>query len=471
MSGKDVWLHELILSLVLSFLLLGLSTNAVGIFIPNLVVLLFLLSSVLISTGGIFSSPSGKLVVLELLFLSLTVFVSARIRIMTNANLGVSSSRIFHLEGRVVYDSSVSSNGNHIMRILLSGCSTLSGDRCSASGLVSALGKEKQIISSGTVVRLGGRFSDDLFIYDSIQVMERSRLNIIREYLIPVLEHRLVSEGDEASVLSTLLLFGRSDYFGFPMRELAQNCGCSHILALSGMHLGIMVSASRKIFGDGKIGKAVSFVLVFAFVFIAGPRPSLVRAALTFTLASLAFRNRLFLVFLIQMILFPVSMAESGSCYGYVAVFAIVYICPVVEAVLFQYIGKTSKIISASISVLVLSAPVQMMLTGSWHPAAIAASPVAGLLAACSMIIGLFVLAFGRTACLMQLNSVVHDALKSLFEFFGTWPSSGWAGYVVFLSLLTISFLLTVIVRAFMRKRCESNLTVRNLLRIIGSEE
>ena len=449
MSGNDVRLHCVLVSVLLSFLLLGLVSNAAG---GPVFLLLSIVLPALFIAGGVSPLPSRVYLVSFLLFLAFVFFMSIRIRAMVNPKLCFLQSQIVHIEGRVVYDSSMTSNGNHMMKIMLSGCSSVLGDHGSASGLVSVLGDQSEIISSGTLVRLEGKFYDSLFIYERIQVVGRGRLNAVREYLIPRLEMRLAS-GDEASSLSTMLLFGRLDFGESHIRDLALGCGCSHILALSGMHLGIIASMCRRVFGDGWIGKAASFFLVALFVFIAGPRPSLVRAAISFALGLIGIERRAFPVLVIQMILFPVSMVEVGCCYGYVAVFAIAYLYPFIEAALYQFLGRPVRLFCATISVLVLSAPVQMVLNGSWHPAAVLASPLAASLAAASMAVGYLLLIFGQVPILMKANSLIFMAMEKLFVVFGAFPSFGWFGYLVFLVVLSIPFGLLALSRNQLAKR------------------
>jgi len=452
-SGKEI--PHLPTPILFSFLSLGLATNAAGTGWMSYVLIISSLSLTLcFSSGGIFSSPSKRLMGFRLLFVASVFFIALRIRAMAVVNLGFLPSQVVRIRGRVIYDSSITSNGNHLMKIMLSGCSTLSGDSCGASGIVTVVGDRREIISFGTLVHFRGRFSDGLFIYDDINVLGRGWINDIREYLITRLQYRLSFGSDDASVLSTMLLFGRSDYAQSSIRELAQGCGCSHILALSGMHLGIIATLCTRVFGKKSLGKAVSFLLVFLFMFIAGPRPSLLRAALGFYLASFQMDGRIFAVFLLQMILFPFSMVELGCCYGYVAVFAIVCISPYIKASLFQFTGKLSGLFSASVSVLVLSAPIQMFLTGQWYPAAIIASPIAGFLAASSMVLGMLLLAFGRVDFLVWLNAHVYSALETIFTFFGSLPSSGWWGYLTLLSLVALPFVVLWIVHRCILKRC-----------------
>ncbi|MBO6048668.1 MAG: hypothetical protein J6P33_02665, partial [Spirochaetales bacterium] len=134
----------------------------------------------------------------------------------------------------------------------------------------------------------------------------------------------------------------------------------------------------------------------------------------------------------------------------------IVCLSPYIKGALFQFTGRLSGFLCASISVLILSAPIQMFLTGRWYPGAIIAAPVAGFLAACSMIMGMLLLAFGRIGLLVRLNAHVYSALESVFTFFGTFPSSGWIGYLVLLVLTTLPFLALRLERRLLFKRCKS---------------
>ncbi|MBR4121569.1 MAG: ComEC/Rec2 family competence protein, partial [Spirochaetales bacterium] len=314
------------------------------------------------------------------------------------------------MEGRVIYDSSFTQSGNHMMKISLRSCSAENGDRCTAEGVLTVLGQEEQIVSSGIAISLKGRFSEGLFVYDDLQVTGRSWFNTFRERVIGFLKRRMISSGDDGpSLLSCQLLLGRTDDGSLDMVRKARSCGCAHVLALSGMHLGILVGICTAVLGKGKLGKAMSVLAVAAFVMVAGPRPSLVRAALGCCLFFINNRKRMFLVLFIQLLVFPQSFYEVGCCYGYVAIFAIVHLAPYIEAVLFQYIGQFSKLVSATVSALLFTAPVQMLSNGFWCPCAIITSPLAGLLAALSMILGLLELVFGKVSVLVRLNGHVYS--------------------------------------------------------------
>lgn len=448
MSAKTVDLKYLGFSVLSCALCAILAFNAAGWFYCSLLLVFGSLLVITSSSGGISFTPPKAHTVLILFAVCLLVFQTGVMRHSMQLDPGLPRDRICTIEGRVIYDSSFTQNGNHMMKISLKSCSAENGDRCSARGVLSVLGKESQIISSGIEITLKGRFEDDLFIYDELQVTGRSFFNSFRERVIGLLQNRILSDNDEESdLLSCQLLLGRADEGMLQVAQKAKLCGCSHVLALSGMHLGILVSICTAIFGKGKTGKVVSFIAVALFVMTAGPRPSLVRAALGCCLFFMGIRERMFLVMFIQLLIFPQSFSEIGCCYGYVAVFAIIHLSPLIDAVLFQYIGRMSKLLSATLAALLFTAPIQILSNGFWCPSAILASPIAGLLAAFSMVLGLLELLFGKIAFLVKLNSLVYSLMENLFDTFGRWPKATWVGYAVFVASIGIAFLINNIER------------------------
>ncbi len=386
----------------------------------------------------------------------LAILLAVMIRRRYSLNLCFDEASIATLEGRVVYDSSFTEMGNHLMKLSLHSCTAVTGDRGSANGIVTVLGRTQAIISYGVKVRLQGSFSDGLFIYDSIQVLSRNHLNDLREYLISWLQLRILgTEADSGSMLSCVLLLGRADNCTLAIRDRAISCGCAHVLALSGMHLGILANMCKRFFGGRRLSSIVSYVVIAAFVFVAGPRPSLVRSALAFSLAFLPSRERMMVVFLLQMLFFPSTMVELGCCYGYMAVFGIVLISPYLEAAMFQFAGRLSTLVCASLSVLVLCIPVQMASTGHWSPSVLIVSPIAGLLAALSMVLGLLLLAFGRKAFLLTFNSHVFNAMDRLFSAFEDLPQAGWLGYGVLLLCISLVFLSAFLLRVMVRRKVD----------------
>lgn len=435
--------------LILSNLVLCQVSSAAGWVVLSAWIFFFFLSLVS-ACGTLF--PSARLdLALVICFAGATISILTLITLRSlDVDLSYRPENIRAIEGTVIYDSSFTKSGNHLMKIELTGCVTETGDRGTASGIAAAVGRERSIVSAGIRIRLEGEFREGLFIYDRLQVLDRSVLNDIRENLIVFLESRVLGDvPDDASLLSCQLLLGRSENNTTELQEKSGKCGCAHVFALSGMHLSIFAGICMALFGKGRIARVMTFPAVAAFVFIAGPRPSLIRAALFFYLFFMPLKERTVAVYCIHMILFPATVRELGSCYGYLAVFAIVWMAPYLKAVLFQYIGRASSLVSASLSVLVISAPVYILNNGFWNPASIIASPFAGFLAACSMLIGLLMLPFGRTEFLLQADGFVYSCMDRLFDILMGIPTAGWIGYMI----LVVFLVLLYVVNRF-RHRC-----------------
>ena len=400
------------------------------------------------------------------------------------SSFGLPEDRITALEGTLLYDSSFSSSGKGLVRISVSRCRDNCGTWTTARGIVPALGSERAVVTSGLEVRLEGEFSGQLFVYESLRVTKRSWVNDLREHLIEAIERRLFGESlleesvleessfrgekepDGPALLSSLLLLGRSEDYDFPLREAALDCGCAHVLALSGMHLSVLASLCSLVFGKRKFGKALAVLVIGVFVFVAGPRPSLVRSAIMFFLGKrFRVKERLVLAFFIQALLLPFSMLDIGCCYGYVSVFAIVYLWEVLRSPLAQLGGGggdglkvSSKLFSPvllSVTVLLLCAPVQLLQDGYWCPVAIIVSPFASFLVNISMVSGLFILSFGRLEFLLWINRLSYEALAKLFEVFSGFPKAGWLGYSIMVLVVAMLEVLALVYRKIKRTKVE----------------
>ena len=128
------------------------------------------------------------------------------------------------------------------------------------------------------------------------------------------------------------------------LREVYSVTGASHVLALSGLHLGIIYMLLTFLFGGKKLFTFSLFHLftltsIWAFVFLVGMPVSVVRSATMLTayaLLSLGHRDRmsvntLAFTALLVLLVSPLSLFDIGFQMSYMAVFAILLLVPLSE--------------------------------------------------------------------------------------------------------------------------------------------
>ena len=165
--------------------------------------------------------------------------------------------------------------------------------------------------------------------------------NGLRGFLIKKLSEQPIGD-QEQSIIQALLLGERSAIEKDLYSQYAA-AGALHILAVSGLHVGILFIVLSRLFSPlerfkkGKSLKIVSIVLLlWCFALLAGLSASVVRAVTMFSLFAVANSlrrpsngfNTLFLSFLILLIANPDWLFHVGFQFSYLAVFFILWVQP-----------------------------------------------------------------------------------------------------------------------------------------------
>ena len=162
-----------------------------------------------------------------------------------------------------------------------------------------------------------------------------------REYLIKKLEKTSI-EKDQRAILQALVLGQKRDI----SRELYSNyaaAGAVHILAVSGLHVGILFLLFSKVLSFlnylkyGRIIRsALLIICLWGFAFITGLSPSVTRAVTMFSLFAFATAidrqtstvNTLFLSYFLLLLINPLLILHIGFQLSYLAVLSIIVIQP-----------------------------------------------------------------------------------------------------------------------------------------------
>ena len=239
---------------------------------------------------------------------------------------------------------------------------------------------------------------------------------------------RLMYAWGKAGGLLLALLSGSREYTEKSVTDAFKNSGLSHILALSGMHLGLFGNLAR-FFGrkaSGRnFGDAIQLMAITFFVWFAGISPSLFRAfiaAFLLYLNSLLRMNRpdklslISVCFIIHVVVFSNHIFDSGFLLSYSSLTGIIIFSKMFKIVYSYFIPyKIRMSLADSTSAQIATAPISFKLFGKIAPVGIIATLFISPLVVFFLYAGLF----GVIICLLlPFLSQPFSAIMNLLYLF-----------------------------------------------------
>jgi competence protein ComEC len=168
----------------------------------------------------------------------------------------------------------------------------------------------------------------------------------VRAGLVEVIESSLPAPSD---ALLTAILFGQRQKLPDQVADNFRRAGAGHLMAVSGLHVGLVaglfLGLCRLFRLQGRFPLVIAIILVLAYAYLTGLRPSAVRAAL---MASLAFgalildrendlSSAVAFAALITLFFNPLLLFTVGFQLSYAATLSLIYAYkPLVELAVFQ---------------------------------------------------------------------------------------------------------------------------------------
>ncbi len=356
-----------------------------------------------------------KIILLSTLLFSLYL-LSYSCTSKSHLNIPCRPIEVIGAEGTVLNDVSETKNGNYIIKIKCSKVYLRSDLAISCKGELVILSKKNFNLMRSSFVKCNLQYDEGLNFYkgSNLKVYSHPQFfsfdeeknnyqyqNILWHTRFIRVNFRNWIFRNIKPTLARLLLLGRSDDDGFLFKEAALQVGCSHLLALSGMHLSyistffsfIPIFLLRKRKNSKKIGKRLSIIFPVSFVLVAGALPSLVRALFMYSLyliirESELKRELIFLLSLsLQLLLFNFSIMEIGMLLSYI----IIAVLSVLNMLMQKTRGLKGAVLS-TLAALLVSYPLGKLFGGSWSIAAVAVAPIATLMISISMLLSLLLL-------------------------------------------------------------------------------
>ncbi|MBR2292223.1 MAG: ComEC/Rec2 family competence protein [Prevotella sp.] len=203
-----------------------------------------------------------------------------------------------------------------------------------------------------------------------------SRLERSKTYFLQLrgrLLQRLADQGmtgDEYAVVAAMAL-GDKSALTRELKSIYAVTGASHVLALSGLHLGIIYSLLSLLIVGRRwrmLSQLVCILSIWAFVFLVGMSVSVVRSALMLTvyaLMSLGHRdkmsvNTLAFTAIVMLMVQPLSLFDIGFQMSFMAVFSILVLMPQFDRVFSQEYLMSHPLVRWLWSMLAVSCAAQL---------------------------------------------------------------------------------------------------------------
>jgi len=229
-------------------------------------------------------------------------------------------------------------------------------------------------------------FAEALHVTAPAPLIDRFRTNLRLDMVYRFTES--VSGDPSWGGLALALLVGIRDNLDMGIAALYRDSGCSHILALSGMHLAVLVALIsfllKKPLGL-RTAAVCGALIILVYCYIVGPLPSLNRAALMYLLGVLAILGMLkraplsllCMAFLLQIIVTPRAGLSLSFILSYLALAGILVIGESLNGIFKGKIPAALLLsLSASVGAFLATAGVTAWFFGVLRPVGIFASLV-----------------------------------------------------------------------------------------------
>ena len=290
----------------------------------------------------------------------------------SNMSIPIEEKDLSGLYGTVVTEPNRKKHRYTGCTVLIESVVNRRGDFFSASGRVYVIGPDLGA-TKGDRIYIEGTMTESYFLSSGGTVTEASPCGKLRRKVNALLIRHL-PQGNTGNLIA-LLLTGTTLDGDSALQDSVRELGLSHLLSLSGMHLGYIsafVLPVLALFLSKRKAKSVKDLILMIFVYLAGLRPSLVRSLIFVILIpffGIDYSFILSLVFLLK--LFPYYVGEVATVLSFTSLAGILFIArpqKFLEERNIPFLSGVGVSVLTSIAATVASAPIVYSVFGTWQP-------------------------------------------------------------------------------------------------------
>lgn len=201
---------------------------------------------------------------------------------------------------------------------------------------------------------------------------QESKINVLRDFILAKLDKIFRDEYSLAS-FSKAAILGEKNSLDTDFNNMFKNTGLSHLLVISGLHIGLVTIVFLRLFEKLVISYRLKYILTWilltAYCVIVGFSVSVLRTYITgsiMILAKLLFEEQdgkksFFISMIITLIIIPYSLFDISFQLSYGAVASILFAFPIIEKIYLLLFKVNDKFLDYIIKMILLSLIIQIM--------------------------------------------------------------------------------------------------------------
>ena len=396
----------------------------------------------------------------------------------TRVSAALPAEKVVWMRGRLADDAYFSSGGKHRLPLALSRVGAANGWEASASGVITVFWDGSEYLNAGDTSALPMR-GDTITVSNvlvsccelpAIQSAHWKNLRLekndsfigtIRRSMRNNTIKNIFRLPQTSKALLLALLLGYRNELSPELIEAVRSSGASHVLALSGMHLGVLALILRTILSKlfrKTVVACIILPVLSVYVWVVGWIPSLVRALVLCYVAALGrlTHHELPFPFLIAQTIIvsafikPEFMYNAGFLLSITALLGIVVIAPILIDMLLPYMPRRiAQYLGVSGGAITAAGAVSLSFFGVLYPSGLLFAGILSLLIIGEMWLGMLFLVTAYVPLLSDIlerlltwNAVLFQAVAALGKHI---PAlSLWQGIIFLLmiyGLIAVKFL------------------------------